>query len=98
MKELMSFSGALKALKDGHLLQRIVWQGDQKYIFLVKGSNFKVNRPPLLGIYPEGTPVTYNSHIDICNTDGSVNPWEVTHEDLLAIDWFILDSKVNSYE
>jgi len=35
------------------------------FVFLVPGSVFKVNRAPLLGIYPEGTEINYHAHVDM---------------------------------
>ena len=57
------------------------------FIFLVPGSHFEVNRPPLLGIYPEGTPIDYRSHIDMKTAQGDVVPWVASQTDLLADDW-----------
>jgi hypothetical protein len=57
------------------------------FIFLVPGSEFKVNRPPLLGIYPEGTMIRYHSHIDMKTADGFIVPWLASQTDVLAEDW-----------
>jgi hypothetical protein len=56
----------------------------------VNGSNFKVSRAPLLGIYPEGTEVSYHSHIDMKTAQGYVVPWLASQVDLLAEDWVIV--------
>jgi len=61
------------------------------FIFLVPGSKFKVNRPPLLGIYPEGTEINYHAHIDMNTTTGEVVPWVASQSDILADDWGIVD-------
>jgi hypothetical protein len=60
------------------------------FLFLVPGSTFKVSRPPLLGIYPEGTEINYRSHIDMKTVDGSIVPWVASQTDILAEDWIIL--------
>lgn len=83
----VSFSVALEAIKKGVKMTRLNWNGKDMFIFLVEGSNFKVSRKPLLGIYPEGTDITYQSHIDIKTVDGSIVPWVGSHNDLLADDW-----------
>ena len=46
-----------------------------------------MNRPPLLGIYPEGTQVNYHPHIDMKTADGVVVPWVCSQTDMLAEDW-----------
>src|SRR4051812_44734685 len=57
--DLMTFSEALEQIKAGRLVSREGWNGKSMFIFLVPGSRFQVNRPPLLGIYKEGTEVEY---------------------------------------
>ena len=83
----MNFSDALEDIKLGKRLARKGWNGKDMFIFLVPGSTFKVNRPPLLGIYPEGTDITYHAHIDMKTAQGYVVPWLASQADLLAGDW-----------
>jgi hypothetical protein len=84
------FGVALDAVKAGFRAARVGWNGKGMFIFLVPGSTFTVNRPPLLGIYPEGTRVNYHAHIDMKTADGTVVPWLASQTDLLAEDWMIL--------
>lgn len=86
----MDFSLALQNVKEGYKVQRRGWNGKGMFIFLVQGSTFVVNRPPLLGIYPEGTEVTYHAHIDMRTADGTIVPWLASQTDLLAEDWQVL--------
>ena len=83
----LTFSQALELIKLGFRLQRAGWNGPEQFVFLVPGSTFVVNRPPLLGIYPEGTEVNYHAHIDIRNQQGVIVPWLASQGDLLADDW-----------
>jgi len=83
----MSFSEALEIVKAGGRVARRGWNGKDMFIFLVPASNFQVNRPPLLGIYPEGTEVTYHAHIDMKTAQGYVVPWLASQADLLDADW-----------
>lgn len=84
----MRFSTALEALMfEGARVARTGWNGKSMFIFLVPGSTFQVNRPPLLGIYPEGTVINYLPHIDMRTADGSIVPWLASQADLLADDW-----------
>lgn len=60
------------------------------FVFLVQGSTFKVNRPPLLGIYSEGTEIKYHAHVDMKTVDGTIVPWVCSQSDLLAEDWYVV--------
>lgn len=91
MVSKLTYGEALIALKSGHRVARDSWVPPHEFIYLVLGSTFHVNRPPLLGIYPENFSVTYRSHIDMSYPDGTVGPWLPTTEDQLADDWLILD-------
>jgi len=86
----MSFSEALVHMRYGTKVAREGWNGKGMFIFLVQGSTFKVNRPPLLGIYPEGTEINYHSHIDMKTADGVIVPWVASQTDILATDWTIV--------
>lgn len=86
----LSFSLALGFIKRGYKVQRSGWNGKGMFIFLVNGSTFKVNRPPLLGIYPEGTEINYHAHVDMKTADGQIVPWLCSQTDMLAEDWQIV--------
>jgi hypothetical protein len=88
---MSSFSVALNELKAGHKVSRKGWNGKGMFIFLVPGSTFQVNRPPLLGIYPEGTTITYHSHVDMKTADDKVVPWLCSQTDMLANDWDLVN-------
>ena len=86
----MDFGQALVALKQGRKVQRSGWNGKGLFVFLVPASTFVVNRPPLLGIYPEGTVINYNAHMDIKNVNGSISTWVPSVNDCLAEDWVVV--------
>lgn len=86
----LTFGLALEALKAGKKVARAGWNGKGMFLFLVPGSTFQVNRPPLLGIYPEGTTVNYCPHIDMKTSDEKVVPWLASQTDALAEDWAIV--------
>ena len=88
---MFDFSTALDYLKTGKKVARQGWNGKGMFIFLVPGSTFKVNRPPLLGIYLEGTEITYHAHIDMKTADNQVVPWLASQTDLLAVDWTLVE-------
>lgn len=87
----MTFGAAVEAMKLGSKVARAGWNGKGMFLFLVPGSQFKVSRPPLLGIYPEGTEINYCPHIDMKTADGKVVPWLASQTDVLADDWAIVE-------
>ena len=87
----MNFGQALEELKTGKKVSRDGWNGKGMFIFLVPGSIFKVNRKPLLGIYPEGTEISYHAHVDMKTAQGDIVPWICSQADMLAEDWDIVN-------
>ena len=87
MQIRFDFSVAIRCLKQGARVAREGWNGKGMFIFLVPGSQFHVNRPPLLGIYPGEPLIDYRGHIDMKTADGSLVPWVASQTDLLAEDW-----------
>lgn len=87
----MNFGQAIESLKQGAKVARAGWNGKGMFLFLVNGSTFTVNRPPLLGIYPEGTVINYHAHIDMRTADGQIVPWLASQTDMLADDWSVVD-------
>ena len=82
---------AIKQMRNGEKVARAGWNGKGMFLFLVPGSTFTVNRPPLLGIYPEGTEISYQPHVDMKTTQGTVVPWLASQSDLLATDWEVVN-------
>lgn len=87
----LTFGQAVSALKNKKKVARSGWNGKGMFLFLVPGSTFEVNRPPLLGIYPEGTKIDYCPHIDMKTADEKVVPWLASQTDVLAEDWQIVE-------
>lgn len=87
----LTFGLAIEALKLGKKVARKGWNGADMFLYLVQGSEFEVNRPPLNTIYPEGTKVKYRPHIDLKTADGSIATWSPSGSDALAEDWFIVE-------
>lgn len=78
---------AMEQMQAGHRVCRMGWNGKDMFLFLVPGSKFIVNRPPLLGIYSEGTEIDYHPHVDMKLITGQIVPWVCSQSDLLATDW-----------
>ncbi len=92
----MNFSEALELIKQGKKLARSGWNGfarsdwdaeSRMFVYLVHGSEFEVNRPPLNSFYQMGTKVKYHAHIDMKTTQGYCVPWLASQTDLLSEDW-----------
>ena len=85
-----SFEWALVMLKQGYQIRRRSWP-TTRFIYKVDGSQFEVNRAPLNSIFPVGTIVNYQPHIDVCENsrDAVCRTYEVTTSDLFAINWEI---------
>ena len=90
-EEIFGFDRAINCLKNGLKVARTGWNGKGMFVFLVQGSEFKVNRPPLNEFYPEGTEITYRPHIDMKTADGEIVPWVASQSDLVAEDWEIVE-------
>ena len=87
----VNFGSAIEALKEGKRVARAGWNGKGMFLFLVAGSNFIVNREPLLSIMGEGAQVTYRPHINMKDAEGKVVPWLASQTDMLAEDWQIVE-------
>jgi len=87
----MNFGQALHRLKTGSKIAREGWNGKGMFLFLVPGSTFEVNRAPLLGIYPTGTVINYQPHVDMMTAQGTVVPWLCSQSDMLAEDWVAVE-------
>lgn len=88
--EGFDFGVALDHLRLGAKVCRKGWNGKGMFLFLVPGSTFEVNRPPLLGIYPPGTKVEYCPHVDMKTADNKIVPWLASQTDVLAKDWEVV--------
>lgn len=86
-EESLCFETALAIMKKGALVARDGWNGKNMFLYLVAGSSFGVNRPPLIDIFPVGYRIDYSPHIDMYTAQGSCVPWIASQVDLLASDW-----------
>lgn len=78
---LMTFSGALNALRDGEFLYRTGWNGTDMWIGLQVPDEHSANTLPYLYIqYKVGHPKY---------PDGARCPWLASQTDILAEDWMV---------
>ncbi len=82
---------AVKHLQNGDHVRRAGWNGKGMFLYLVPGFIFHVNQTPLLGIFPEGTEINYQAHVDMWTATGTAVPWLCSQSDLLAVDWEIAE-------
>lgn len=92
----VGFGVVLEALENGYRAAREGWNGKGMFIYLVPGSEFEANRAPLLGIFEQGTPITFRAHLDMFTADGQVVVWTISQSDALAKDWVILPRKLEA--
>lgn len=90
MSNDMNFSQALDAIKEGKRVGRREWK-NARYVFLVAGSEFEVNRAPLNQFFAEGTKVSYRPHIDMCGADDTIGTWSPSMVDIMAEDWYVVE-------
>lgn len=81
------FDLALVKIRMGKRVGRREWK-NARYVFLVDGSEFEVNRAPLNKFFAEGTKVSYRPHIDMCGSDNTIGTWSPSMVDLMASDWY----------
>ena len=86
----MNFSEAMVEIKNGKQIARRGCNGTGMFLYLGPARSFVVNRPPLLGIYPSGTEINYQAHIDMKTAQGTCVPWLASQSDILAEDWEIV--------
>ena len=87
------FGVAIEAIKAGYRACRENWNGKGMFIYYVPASDFKVNRPPLDGIFPTDFAMHYRDHIDMFTAQGDCVAWVASQSDMLANDWIILPRK-----
>ena len=88
----MDFGQAIQALKDGKKVCRSGWNGKGMFLVLVPGSKVIVAEGrPLAKVFPVGTEVEYQPHIDMKTAQNTVVPWLASQSDVLAEDWLVVE-------
>ena len=87
----MNFSEALELIKQGKKLTRTGWNGAKMFVYYVRGSEFAVNRAPLIDMFANGTIIKYRPHIDLKAVDGTCGVWSISNNDVLANDWEVVE-------
>ena len=90
-KTIYNVGWAVEKMRQGYRVTRLCWDATDRFIYLVDGSTFTVNRPPLNTTFENGTAMRYQPHVD-CYDNGVCGTWSITMEDLLATDWVVAAS------
>ena len=86
------FGEAICALKTGHKVTRIGWNGVGMFLYYVPANKYPANGN-LLGVMKniyENDLVPYRAYIAIKNVDDTVTPWAPSIGDALAEDWYLI--------
>jgi hypothetical protein len=89
----LTFSEALRDLKQGKRVQRTGWNGKGMYICYQKGypDGIKINSNTALATgLPEGTLCKFTPYLMIKSVDNSFTPWLPSQTDILAEDWEVV--------
>lgn len=95
----MTFSDALKDLKNGFRLTRDAW-ATVRYVVIQPGypQGIPINGNTAAATrQPEGTVCVFRPYLMGQHTDGTFGPWVPSIGDLLAEDWHILPDEPLTY-
>lgn len=84
----MDFGEALAILLDGGMVRRRAWGG--RWVVLQRGypEGIPVNAQTAEVIRePEGTVRRFRRYLLTAHQDGTLGPWDISQEDVLADDW-----------
>lgn len=87
-EELLSFSDALEAVKEGERIARKGWNGKDMYLYYVPANNYKALTESAIQEFGESVP--YSAYLAMKTAQGNVVPWLASQTDLLEEDWLIL--------
>lgn len=88
----LTFGMAVEAMKAGHRVTRVGWNGKGMYLYLVGPGRYPPSTPAGRAIserYKDGL-VPYRPYIAMLTVDGDVVPWTASQTDVLAEDWTVL--------
>ncbi|MEZ2310766.1 DUF2829 domain-containing protein [Paraburkholderia sp. RCC_158] len=83
----LSFGMALEAMRMGHRLARVGWNGRGMFVYLVPAAAYPVQTGAAKAHFGEGSLVPYNAYFAIKNVDDTVSTWVPSVNDCLADDW-----------
>lgn len=90
----MNIGEAVFALKQGHRVTRVGWNGRGMWLSLTPGNNVRADLfwSPHNRLFAEenGGSAEVRPYVTMKTVDGSIVPWVCSQTDLLADDWEIV--------
>ena len=92
MEEQINFGEAIVALKQGHKVARLSWNGKGMYIYLVPAASYPAQRNINETVVSEfeNDMVPYTSYIAMKTVRNEITPWAPAQSDVLEEDWVII--------
>lgn len=87
---MMSFGGAVAAMKDGAKVARAGWNGKGMFVYLVPANSYPAQTGAAKSHFGEGAMVPYNAYMALKGADDTVSTWAPSGSDALADDWQIV--------
>ena len=96
----MNFGEAVKALKEGKMVQREGWNGKGMFVFMQVPAVIGIDIIPCMQSLPQlvkdefvdrGEKISYFNQMAIVNIDNCINGWAPSVSDALAEDWKIFN-------
>lgn len=88
----LSFGRALEHMRSGERVSRDTWQGHNQFLFLAQKRWGEISLPVPPHVIAPGCKQDASPFFCLRTGLGTLEPWTPVHADLLATDWFVLDS------
>lgn len=86
----LSFSEALRALKQGQRVARAGWNGKGMFLYLVPPGNYPARTDAAKAYWGDDALVPYGAYVAMKTAQENVVPWLCSQTDMLADDWAVL--------
>jgi Protein of unknown function (DUF2829). len=86
----LTFGLAIDAMKLGHKVSRIGWNGKGMFLYLVSADIYPAKMPAIKGVFADDK-VPYGAYIAMKTAQGNVVPWLASQTDMLGEDYIIVD-------
>jgi hypothetical protein len=107
MSELRDFGFAIKALKEGKMVQRKGWNGKGLFVFMQVPAEIGSNIIPIMQSLPQSVKdefqlrvdnptgevdsISYNNQLALVDVSNNITGWSPSTSDALAEDWVVLE-------
>lgn len=92
MSERFGFGRALEHMQGGHRVARDGWNGRGMFAYLVPAASYPVQTGAAKAHFGEGSLVPYRAYFALKTQTDDVATWTPSNSDILATDWFCLDT------